>query len=71
MKRHHVQTGVGHYGVFNGRKWETQIYPMVRATIHDHEPRERSTAAASQAGGQVVSLRSWIESSKAAAPGQT
>ncbi len=21
MKRHHLQTGVGHYGVFNGRRW--------------------------------------------------
>jgi poly(3-hydroxybutyrate) depolymerase len=30
MKRHHLQPGVGHYGVFAGRRWETQIYPMVR-----------------------------------------
>lgn len=30
MKRHHLQTGVGHYGVFSGRRWENQIYPMVR-----------------------------------------
>ena len=22
MKRHHMQAGVGHYGVFSGRKWE-------------------------------------------------
>ncbi|QHB54680.1 polyhydroxyalkanoate depolymerase [Ralstonia solanacearum] len=45
MKTHHVQTGAGHYGVFNGRRWEHQIYPLVRATIHDHEPRERCLAA--------------------------
>lgn len=32
-KRHHVQAGVGHYGVFSGRKWENQIYPMVRNHI--------------------------------------
>ena len=70
MKCHHVQTGVGHYGVFNGRKWESQIYPMVRATIHDHEPRERSMAATAEAGDQVVSLRNWIESSKPAALGE-
>jgi polyhydroxyalkanoate depolymerase len=25
MKRHHVQTGVGHYGVFNGRRTITFI----------------------------------------------
>ena len=30
MKRHHLQTGVGHYGVFSGRRWEEQIYPIVR-----------------------------------------
>lgn len=32
-KRHHLQTGVGHYGVFSGKRWENQIYPMVRNTI--------------------------------------
>jgi poly(3-hydroxybutyrate) depolymerase len=33
-KMHHVQTGVGHYGVFSGRRWSTQIYPMVRDIIY-------------------------------------
>ena len=33
MKRHHMQAGVGHYGVFSGRKWEGQIYPIVRNLI--------------------------------------
>jgi polyhydroxyalkanoate depolymerase len=32
-KRHHLQPGVGHYGVFSGRKWASQIYPVVRNTI--------------------------------------
>jgi polyhydroxyalkanoate depolymerase len=32
-KRHHLQPGVGHYGVFNGRKWQSQIYPLVRNMI--------------------------------------
>ena len=32
-KRHHLQPGVGHYGVFNGRRWETQIYPLVHNVI--------------------------------------
>ncbi|MES2973919.1 MAG: polyhydroxyalkanoate depolymerase [Pseudomonadota bacterium] len=34
MKTHHIQTGVGHYGVFSGRKWNAQIYPRVREMIH-------------------------------------
>ncbi|WP_294768907.1 polyhydroxyalkanoate depolymerase [uncultured Rhodoferax sp.] len=37
MKTHHVQTGVGHYGVFSGRKWNQQIYPRVREMIHASE----------------------------------
>ncbi|MDO8251580.1 MAG: polyhydroxyalkanoate depolymerase [Rhodoferax sp.] len=34
MKTHHIQTGVGHYGVFSGRKWNQLIYPRVREMIH-------------------------------------
>lgn len=34
LKTHHVQTGVGHYGVFSGKKWNQQIYPRVRDAIH-------------------------------------
>ncbi|MDB5929569.1 MAG: phaZ [Polaromonas sp.] len=34
LRTHHVQTGVGHYGVFSGRKWNQQIYPRVREMIH-------------------------------------
>jgi poly(3-hydroxybutyrate) depolymerase len=33
LKRHHLQPGVGHYGVFSGRKWEAQIYPIVKNVI--------------------------------------
>jgi polyhydroxyalkanoate depolymerase len=34
MKRHHMQAGVGHYGVFNGRRWTAEIYPMLRNVIY-------------------------------------
>lgn len=34
LKQHHVQLGVGHYGVFSGRRWRQQIYPRVREMIH-------------------------------------
>lgn len=33
MKRHHLQPGVGHYGVFSGKKWQTQVYPQVKNLI--------------------------------------
>jgi poly(3-hydroxybutyrate) depolymerase len=33
LKRHHMQAGVGHYGVFNGGRWSGQIYPLVKNLI--------------------------------------
>jgi len=33
LKRHHMQAGVGHYGVFNGSRWNSQIYPLVKNLI--------------------------------------
>jgi poly(3-hydroxybutyrate) depolymerase len=32
-KQHHLQPKVGHYGVFNGRRWRGEIYPKVRDFI--------------------------------------
>ncbi len=37
MRLHHVQTSVGHYGVFNGRRWENEIYPRLRDFINMHQ----------------------------------
>lgn len=36
MKKDYVQKGVGHYGVFNGRKFREQIYPIQRDFIAAH-----------------------------------
>jgi poly(3-hydroxybutyrate) depolymerase len=33
QKRHHLQTGVGHYGVFSGSRWAREVYPRVREMI--------------------------------------
>ena len=33
MRRHYVQPKVGHYGVFNGRRWRTEIQPRIRDMI--------------------------------------
>ncbi|HEY0522879.1 MAG TPA: polyhydroxyalkanoate depolymerase [Stellaceae bacterium] len=32
-RAHHLQPHVGHYGVFNGRRWRTEIYPKLRDFI--------------------------------------
>jgi polyhydroxyalkanoate depolymerase len=37
MKRHHLQAGVSHYGVFNGKRWEAQIYPVLRNHIQSSQ----------------------------------
>jgi polyhydroxyalkanoate depolymerase len=36
-KRHHLQAGVGHYGVFSGKRWESQIYPILKNVILSSE----------------------------------
>jgi poly(3-hydroxybutyrate) depolymerase len=50
MKVHYVQEGVGHYGVFNGTRWRTEIQPRIREFIRTIEygrgaiPTDRRTA---------------------------
>jgi poly(3-hydroxybutyrate) depolymerase len=36
MKKAHLQIGVGHYGIFNGRKWREVILPVVAQFVRDH-----------------------------------
>ncbi len=33
MRAHHVQTGVGHYGIFAGRRWVAEVYPRIRDMV--------------------------------------
>lgn len=37
QKVHYVQEGVGHYGVFNGTRWRTEIQPRIREFIRTIE----------------------------------
>jgi poly(3-hydroxybutyrate) depolymerase len=34
--RHWLQPKVGHYGIFNGKRWKTEILPQVRDFIRDN-----------------------------------
>ena len=29
MRKHHLQKGVGHYGIFNGRKFRESVVPII------------------------------------------
>ena len=35
-KKYHMAAGVGHYGIFNGRKWREQVRPVITAWIDKH-----------------------------------
>ncbi|AWK87749.1 polyhydroxyalkanoate depolymerase [Azospirillum thermophilum] len=37
MRGRHFQKGVGHYGIFNGRKWREAIMPQLREFIRKHD----------------------------------
>lgn len=37
MHEHWEQPGVGHYGVFNGSRWQAEIAPRVRAFMARQE----------------------------------
>jgi poly(3-hydroxybutyrate) depolymerase len=36
QKHYHLQKGVGHYGIFNGRNYRTKILPVIMEHIHKH-----------------------------------
>ena len=36
-KQHYEAKGVGHYGIFNGRRWREDIMPRVRDFIREHD----------------------------------
>ncbi|MBI1391231.1 MAG: polyhydroxyalkanoate depolymerase [Alphaproteobacteria bacterium] len=40
MRIDHVQPGVGHYGVFNGSRWRTEIQPKIAGFIRTHHKPE-------------------------------
>lgn len=41
-KYHYVQPGVGHYGVFNGTRWRTEIQPRIRDFIRSIQFKRRT-----------------------------
>jgi len=43
-KRYYMAEGVGHYGIFNGRKWRNVIAPVVEEFIRANDPAHRAAA---------------------------
>ncbi|WP_201295471.1 polyhydroxyalkanoate depolymerase [Luteimonas sp. 9C] len=44
-RAHLTVEGAGHYGIFSGRRWRTQVYPQVRAFIASHAQGARPAEA--------------------------
>ena len=48
MRRDYIQPGVGHYGVFSGRRFRTEIYPRMRDFMRTFQnAKSRDAEAAS------------------------
>jgi poly(3-hydroxybutyrate) depolymerase len=39
FKKYYMAKSVGHYGIFNGRRWREQIAPVLEGWIADHEAK--------------------------------
>ena len=66
MKVDYVQPGVGHYGVFNGSRWENEIQPRVAKFIAKHNKKSAPIGAVKRAGnngaGKTVRARRRLSS---------
>jgi poly(3-hydroxybutyrate) depolymerase len=46
LRAHHLQPGVGHYGVFNGSRFRSDILPEIRRFIRAHQRRKSALGRA-------------------------
>lgn len=45
LQYHHFQEDVGHYGIFNGRRWREQIMPRIRNFIREFDVKAEDVPA--------------------------
>jgi len=45
QKSHYEAKGAGHYGIFSGRRWRENVYPVVKEFIHKHALQPAPEAA--------------------------
>ncbi len=57
QQEHLEAKGAGHYGIFSGRRWRDEVYPVVKAFIHTHntvdEPAPTQKPAATRRAAPV------------------
>lgn len=67
-KYHHLQKNVGHYGIFNGRRWREFIMPRVRKFIREMDPHSKTLSevpAADLGASKDLTASLWGKSSPA------
>ncbi len=52
-KRYHMAAGVGHYGIFNGRRWREGIAPIVEDFIRANDPAQAARAPQAPAPAEI------------------
>lgn len=58
-KHFHLQRNVGHYGIFNGRRWREFIMPRIRNFIRSFEPDVDPVPAADLKGKEKLTTEQW------------
>jgi len=58
---HYLQLGVGHYGVFNGTRFRTEIQPRIREMIRTIDVRRKAEAKHAVANGHDVETELDLE----------
>ncbi len=43
LKKHYVQPGVGHYGIFNGSRYREEIVPMMTKFIYENQGDKKAS----------------------------
>ncbi|MEH6633840.1 MAG: hypothetical protein V7776_23895, partial [Halopseudomonas aestusnigri] len=54
LKKHYVQKGVGHYGIFNGSKYREGVAPKIKDWINKHHEQAALTATSRSLNEQPV-----------------
>jgi poly(3-hydroxybutyrate) depolymerase len=52
---HYDALGAGHYGIFSGRRWRENVYPVVRDFIASHQARDAASASGRPAARRSAS----------------
>ena len=68
---HYLQERVGHYGVFNGSRFRSEIAPRIRDFILSHEPRAAKPAAAKAEPAKEAPAKAVVEAEPVERPAES